>query len=403
MRQEQAAAALPYGLLLLGVLVVAANLRALISAVGPVLPVIGEDTGMSPVQLGVLAAAPVAAFAAVSPLVHRLAQRFGVNRTLFGSLLLLAAGTVLRSLPGVAEPTWPLLLGTVVIGSAMAVGNVLLPVVARRDFPAHVPSITGYYIAVQSVVAGVASGLAVPVAEATGSWRLALAIWGGALLVAVMVWLPRIRSPRRLPTDATEAALGPPPAPVSLWRSPLAWQVAGYFGLQSTSFYVLLSWLPTVEQDMGISPGLAGVHLSVFLVVGIASNLAVPKVLTLRGDQRIMAAFVAAWVAVAMLGILLVPSLLVVWVAISGLALGASMVVSLSLISLRAGGNRTASRLSSMAQATAYGGVALGLLLAGAIRDVFGPGEHLLIYVLVLALGQLWLGARVGRPVQIPA
>lgn len=402
MRREQAAADLPYGLLLIGVSVVAANLRALISAVGPVLPVIGEDTGMSPVQLGVLAAAPVAAFAVVSPVVHRLAQYFGVDRTLFGSMLLLAAGTLIRSLPGAAHPEWPLLLGTVVIGSAIVVGNVLLPVVARRDFPAHVPRRAGHYIAVQSVVAGAASGLVVPVVESTGSWRLALAVWGGAILVAVVVWLPRIGNSPRLPVDARQA-LAPPPVIVSMWRSPLAGQVAGYFGLQSTAFCVLLSWLPTVEQDTGISPGAAGFHLSVFLIVGIASNLAVPKVLTLRGDQRIIAAFVAAWIVVAMLGMLLVPSLLVVWVDMSGLALGASMVVALSLISLRAGGDRRTSRLSSMAQATVYGGVPLGLLVAGAIREVFGPGQHLLVYVLVLALCQIWLGARVGRPGRLPA
>ncbi|MDT0276362.1 MFS transporter [Blastococcus goldschmidtiae] len=400
-RGRPVAAALPYGLLLVGVLVVAANLRALISAVGPVLPVIGEDTGLSPVQLGALAAVPVGAFAVVSPVVHALAQRFGVDRTLFGSMLVLAAGSVIRSLPANAEGP-PLFLGTVIIGAAIAVGNVLLPVVVRRDFPGHVPRITGYYIAVQSVVAGSASGLVVPLARATDSWRLALAVWGCPILVALVFLLPRIRSAAHAPTTGEPGPV-PLPAIVSIWRSPLAWQVAGYFGLQSTAFYVLLSWLPTVEQDMGVSPGAAGFHLSVFLVVGVASNLAVPRVLTLRGDQRITAVLVPAWTVVAMAGILQAPSLLPFWVALSGLALGASMVVALSLISLRAAGDRTTSRLSSMAQASAYGGVALGLVVAGAIREVFGAGQHLLVYVLVLSLCQLALGARVGRAVQLPA
>ncbi|MGY1885039.1 MFS transporter [Blastococcus sp. SYSU DS0753] len=401
MSHGQRAAIPSYALLLVGVLAVAINLRALISAVGPVLPFIGEDTVMSPVQLGVLAAAPVAAFAVVSPLVHALASRFGVDRTLFGSMLVLGAGTVIRSLPEPA-PAWTLLLGTVVIGAAVAVGNVLLPVVTRRDFPTLVPRITGYYIAVQSMVAGAASGLAVPVAEATGSWRTALAVWGGSIVVGLLVWLPRVRTagpPPPQQRDLPAPALGA----VSMWRSPLAWQVAGYFGLQSTAFYVLLSWLPTVEQDMGVRPGAAGFHLSVFLVVGIISNLAVPRVLTIRGDQRITAALVPVGIVVAMAGMLLAPGLVVVWVALSGLALGASMVVALSLISLRAGGDRTASRLSSMAQASAYGGVALGLLVAGGIRELFGPGQHLLVYVLLLAVGQLVLGTRVGRPGQIPA
>ncbi len=174
----------------MGVLVVAANLRAVISAVGPVLPVIGDDTGMSSSELGFLAAAPVVSFALVSPVVHAAAQRFGTDRTLLGS-------------------------------------------------------------------AAVASGLAVPLAAFTGSWRLAIGVWGCLVLGAWVWWLPSIPSPPRRPTPPLQAV---PAVAVSLWRTSLAWQVAGYFGLQSTAFYVLLSWLPSVEQDVGISPTVAGVH-----------------------------------------------------------------------------------------------------------------------------------------------
>lgn len=98
-----------------------------------------------------------------------------------------------------------------------------------------------------------------------------------------------------------------------------------------------------------------------------------------------------------MLGMIQFPSLALVWVAISGLAVGASMVISLSLISLRGGGPRVTGRLSSMAQATAYTGVGVGLLSAGWIREVAGPGQHLLVYVLVLAVLQIGLGLLVGR------
>jgi CP family cyanate transporter-like MFS transporter len=82
---------------LLAVLLVAANLRAPISAVGPVLPEIGRDTALAHWQLGLLSSLPVAAFAVCSPFGHRLAQRFGTDRTLVGALLVLGLGTVLRS------------------------------------------------------------------------------------------------------------------------------------------------------------------------------------------------------------------------------------------------------------------------------------------------------------------
>lgn len=390
--------ALAYGLLLISVLLVAANLRAVIASVGPVLPTIAHDTEMSPTALGVLVALPVAAFAVFSPVVHRLGVRFGTDRSVFMALALLVCGTVVRSLPAVEGSLWPLFVGTVVIGAAIAVGNVLLPVIVRRDFPRRVPAVTGYYIAIQSVVAGAASGLAVPVSVATDSWRVAIGVWGVLTVAALVVWLPRLApeaGPRSASHESGTTSTAAPP--VSVWRSALAWQVAAYFGLQSTAFYVLLSWLPTVEQDMGVAAATAGMHLSVYLIVGIVANLAVSRFLTLRGDQRIAASVVPGWIVIAMLGMIYLPSLVLVWVAVSGLAVGASMVISLSLISLRGGGPRVTGRLSSMAQATAYGAVSLGLLGAGWIREIAGPGQHLLVYVLVLAVLQIGLGFWVGR------
>lgn len=393
--------ALSHALLLVGVLLVASNLRALISAVGPVLPLIGRDTGMSPSQLGLLAAMPVAAFAICSPLVHRVAERWGTDRTLFGAMLVLAVGTVLRSVPTASDGVWSLMSGTFVIGAAIAVGNVLLPVVVRRDFPGRVPRITGYYIAVQSIVAGAASGFVVPLSEATGSWRLALACAGALIVLALVWWLPRLS--RGAQEDAPAVEPGQDVRVPSVWRSSLAWQVASYFGVQSTSFYVLLNWLPTVEQDLGVSPAVAGAHLSAYLVVGVLANLTVAPFLTLRGDQRIAAVAVGAWLVIAMAGLLALPSLVVVWVALSGLALGASMVLSLSLISMRAGGGSGTSRLSSMVQAVAYSGVALGLFGAGWIREATGPGQGIVVYVLLLGVVQVALGFKVGRVARLRA
>jgi CP family cyanate transporter-like MFS transporter len=302
-------------------------------------------------------------------------------------------------MPSDSDVVWPLMAGTFVIGAAIAVGNVLLPVIVRRDFPGQVPRVTGYYIAVQSIVAGLASGFVVPVSLFTGFWRIALAVWRALILVALVWWLRRLLADAR--RGGVTAGATPSVPAVSVWRAPLAWQVAGYFGVQSTSFYVLLSWLPTVEQDMGFSPTVAGAHLSLYLVVGVVANLALPPFLTLRGDQRIAAVVVAAWLIGAMAGLLVMPSLTVIWVALSGLGVGASMVLSLSLISLRAGGGSATSRLSSMVQAVAYAGVAGGLFVAGWIREAAGPGQDVLLYVLALSVVQAMLGLRVGRAAQL--
>lgn len=381
----------PALLLLAGVLLVAANLRAVLTAVGPVLPEIGAERDMNPTELGLLVSLPILAFAVVSPVVHIVARRHGVERTVLIALLVLLAGTIVRSVP-IGFSLW---LGTAVIGAGIAVSNVLLPVVVRQDFPDRVPSVTGYYIAAQSVVAGLASGLAVPLAAVTGSWEIAIGLWVLLIVFALGSWLPRMGrrgESAELPVPDEQVYAGAP-----VWRSGLAWQVATYFGLQSTAFYVLVNWLPTMEQDLGVSPAMAGWHLSVFLAGGIVANLAVPLLLRLGADQRIAAVSTPTLTILAALGLMALPGLVAVWVALAGMAAGGSMVVALSLITFRSGDAAAGSRLSSMVQSVGYLGVVLGLVVAGVIRDLAGPGNQLMLYVTVIAVLQLAVGLGVGR------
>ncbi|MPV37345.1 MFS transporter [Georgenia subflava] len=389
-------------LLLAGILLVAINLRPVITSVGPILPQIGADTGLGSAELGVLAAVPVIAFAVVSPLVHPLARRFGMERTVLVALLVLGLGTLLRSLPG---PTANLWLGTVLIGATVGVGNVALPAIVKKDFPFRVSATTGWYVATQSVFAAIASGLAVPLAG-VGTWRLSLGLWAVLIVVGVLVWLPRITHARRTGDQAERtpdlARTIPATRPAgiagrSVYRTRLAWLVAAYMGLQSLVFYTLLNWLPSVEQDLGVDAATAGWHLFTFQAVAIGSNLAVPSLMHLFGDQRFAASFVPTLMVVAMLGLWLAPGLLLVWVVMIGLSTGAAFVVALSLVGLRSADATTASQLSSMSQAVGYGVAALGLVGAGVLRDLTGPGPMLLVCLAVVALAQLVVGLMVGR------
>lgn len=396
-------------LLLAGILLMAANLRPVITAVGPVLPRIGTDLGLSASALGALAAVPIVAFGVVSPVVHSLGRRFGVERTVMVALILLAAGTVVRSLPGQAMSLW---VGTALIGATVAVGNVLMPVVVKRDFPMHLTGTTAAYTAAQSVFAALASGLAVPIADAWGSWRLSLGVWVVLMVVAAALWLPRLRRPARrtrrrpVPDDSPNPHPAPPRSapPVqdavavrSVWHTGLAWQVAAYMGLQSTVFYVLVNWLPTLEQDLGVSPSAAGWHLFVFQAVGIVSNLAAPALMRIGPDQRVAAVAMPALTLTAMVGMVAVPDLVLLWAAVVGLGTGGAFVTALSLVGLRSADPTTTSKLSSMVQTVGYLGAAAGLVLAGALRDATGPGPLLVLYVAAVAGLQIVAGSQAAR------
>ncbi|MGC5166224.1 MFS transporter [Luteimicrobium sp. DT211] len=374
--------------LLVTVLVVAANLRGAITAVGPVIDDLGADTGLSAGALGLLGAVPLLTFAVVSPLVHALARRTGTEPAVGIALFVLAAGTTLRSVTAVPGSLW---VGTVLLAGAIAVGNVLVPALVKRDFPDRVPVVTGVYSAVMSGFAAVASGIAVPLA-AIGGWQLALGAWAGLALLGALLWLPRTRAHTPPPDD------DPQPLGVAPWRSATAWQVALFMGLQSSGYYLLVTWLPEIEHDRsGTSHASAGWLLFAMQIVGIVAGLAVGPVLHRLRDQRLAAAGVSGLMVLAAVGLIVAPGAHVLWVLLAGASSGASLVVALSLFAARTRTARDAGRLSGMAQGVGYLVAAGGPTVAGLLHDATGAWAATLGLVACVAAAQAVVGLLAGR------
>ncbi|GIF39611.1 MFS transporter [Actinoplanes xinjiangensis] len=367
------------------VFLVALCLRPAITAVGPLLPQISADAGLGEAAQGLLGALPLLAFAFVSPQVHRLSGRFGMERAVLLALLVLAAGSVARSYTGTAG----LWAGTAVIGCAIAVGNVLVPAIVKRDFAANVSRATGFCTAFITLAASTASAVAVPVADAV-DWRLSLALWAIPTLVVAAVWAPRAK-----PEPVADVSVPGAGAPV--WRQPRAWLITAFMGLQSTCFYVLVTWLPTIEISHGVSERTAGLHLFLIQGMGILGGLAVPLLLRDPATRALGAIAASLPVVVAMGGLLAAPGLAVLWAAIAGLGQGASLVAALTLISL---GGRTASettRLSGMAQSLGYLLAAAGPVAAGVLAERTGAWEATLVMIIGLGVLQTAAGAAAGR------
>jgi CP family cyanate transporter-like MFS transporter len=390
--------ALSAGLLIAGILVVAANLRPVLTSVGPLLDQIGAETGLGIAALGVLAAVPLLAFGAVSPLAHGLSEKFGVERTVFGALLLLVAGTLLRPIPGSLANLW---IGTVLIGAAIAVCNVMLPALLKRDFPERMASLTGGYSAVLGGCASLGAGLAVPLSlvpiggEPAG-WRFALTAFVVLAVPAVLLWLPRLRRASGLADQARESAAAPALVRGAVWKSGIAWQVTLYMGLQSMIFYILITWLPTLERFHGRSGLASGWDLMMFQLIGVVSSLLTP--VALRGPtQRLAASGPPLLVLAGVLGILLMPQIMLFWVLVAGFGCGSSLVTALALFGLRTRTHREASALSGMAQSIGYLLAAAGPPLFGGLFAASGAWAASLTLLCVIAVLQAATGLLVGR------
>lgn len=370
------------------VFLVALNLRPALTSVGPLLPQIGDEVGLSEGRQGLLGALPLLAFALISPFVQHPARRFGMDRSLLAALIVLALGVVVRSFTGDIG----LWLGTVIVGSAIAVGNVLVPTIVKRDYRNHVSLATGVYSACITVAASIASAVAVPLSNAVG-WGGSLAFWAIPAIVVALLWTPRAKA-----DAALAASAGAPTHPfVSVWKQRTAWLVTAFMGLQSITFYCMVTWLPSIETSNGTPAEQAGFHLFLYQIVGVAAGLAIPRLMR-RPDNQVASAVTASIpMVVGIVGLLLAPVLSVVWTVIAGLGSGAALVVALSLISLRGRSQQETTQLSGMAQSLGYLLAAAGPVAAGYLAEYTGNWHASLAMIGTLAVIQVFVAVFVGR------
>jgi CP family cyanate transporter-like MFS transporter len=377
------------------VLLVAFNLRTAVAAVAPVLPEVRADLGMSGPAAGLLTALPVICFAAATPAAAWLGQRLGLAAAILLSCLVIAAGSIGRVLGG----TTALLIGTLVVGVAMTVGNVLVPVVAKRDFAHRVGAVTGLYTAALIAGAAAAAALTAPV-SATSDWRFGLAAWAVPAGVAAIMWM-RAAGWRREDTTSASTSLAGGRA---VWRSGVAWAVALLLGAQAAAYYAVTAWLPTLLRDrIGMSLEGAGLGMSVFQVLGIAGTLVISGLATVRQRQGWLAGLVAGGWAVLPAGLLAWPAGWPLWVVVGGIAQGAGITLALTLIALRAHSADIARDLSAMAQLIGYTIGAIGPLAVGLLYELTGAWTAPLVLLIVLAGCIALTGARAGRDVTVGA
>ncbi|HCQ7058047.1 CynX/NimT family MFS transporter [Klebsiella oxytoca] len=379
-------------LLIAGILLIATTLRVAFTGAAPLLDAIRSEYGLTTAQTGLLTTLPLLAFGLVSPLAAGVARRFGIERSLLLAMILICLGIGLRSLPFVSL----LFIGTAVIGCGIALGNVLLPGLIKRDFSQHVAKMTGAYSLTMGGAAALGSAMVVPLALAGLGWRGALLTLMVFPLLALFVWLPQSRRQATAPLTSSGAIHNR-----GIWRSALAWQVTLFLGINSLVYYVIIGWLPAILQSIGYSEAQAGSLHGLLQLATAAPGLAIPLILHRLKDQRGIAVLVAMMCAVSALGLWFLPGQAVMWTLIFGFGSGATMILGLTFIGLRASSAHQAAALSGMAQAVGYLLAACGPPVMGKIHDASGDWHIPLIAVALISVVMAVFGALAGRDREI--
>ncbi|GAA3057400.1 MFS transporter [Kitasatospora albolonga] len=383
-------------LLALAVAVAALNLRPVVTSLGPMLDQVRSDLHMSATVAGLLTAVPSLCFAVFGLAAPALARRLGPVVVVTAGLGAIALGVLARSFAG---GTAVFLLLTAVALAGVAVANVLIPVVIKRYFPNHVGPMIGLYSMALSVGTAAAAALTVPMTTALGgSWREGLGVWGLLAVAAVLLWLVTLllrRDTRRSAASATATPSATTRLPIT--RSRTAWALGAFFGLQATSAYATMGWLPTIYKDAGVSAGTAGVLLALVMAISVPASFVLPNLAARRGEQGLFVVVLALCGIAGFTGLALaagtVPWL---WAILVGLSMCA-FPLALTMIGLRARTPGGVTQLSAFAQSLGYLISIPGPILVGSIYQSTGQWYLPLGFLALLLVPQMAFGIRAGK------
>jgi len=356
------------------IVLLALNLRAAVGSLGVVLDPVRDGLGLSAAVAGALTTLPVLCFAVFGAFSPGVVRWIGLNRTACGVLIVAAAGLASRAAVD-SGPAFVVL--TMVALAAAAVGNVILPALAKQHLPEHLSVISACYGAALMGGAALSSGLTVPIADATGGWRSGLGAWAVLAVAAAVPWIPLLRHDVHVAVRTTATT-----GMRHVARSPMAWALALSFGLQSSQAYAQFGWFPTMLDDAGLSASSAGALLGLLSAVGIPVSLSLPVLIRWAGDRPVLPwlfglATVGGW-----LGVLLIPTTTPwAWAILLGIG-GGMFPWCLTMIGRRSVTVDGTASLSGFTQAIGYSIAAIGPFGVGVLHGATG-GFDVAIYALI--------------------
>ncbi|MFI6289791.1 CynX/NimT family MFS transporter [Streptomyces sp. NPDC051018] len=378
-------------LVMVAIVLAALNLRPAVTSLGALLEETRAGLGMSGAVAGVLTSVPALTFAATGLAAPRLARRFGPGAVVCAGMAAIAAGLLIRPYAG---GTAGFLAATALALMGIAVGNILMPVLVKRYFPDRVGTMTGLYSMALAIGTSTAAAVTVPVTEALGGgWQRGLAVWGLLAVAAVLPWAVLAREGRGKAGPAAARPAGGP----GIVRSPTAWALGCFFGLQATGAYITMGWMPQIYRDAGVPAGTAGVLLAVTMALGIPLAFVIPRLAGRLRNQGPIVVVLGLCGLTGYAGLFLAPAAGAwAWALLLGVS-NCAFPLALTMIGLRA---RTAAgvvRLSAFAQSTGYLLAIPGPLLVGVLYEHSGGWDLPIVLMAGLLVPQIVCGVLAGR------
>ncbi|WP_239740121.1 MFS transporter [Mammaliicoccus sp. P-M59] len=376
-------------ILFIGILLIGASLRAPITSVGIALPSIKETLNLSNTSVSLITIIPLLSFAVISLFAAKISHKFGLERTVFGALILICIGIALRAITGVS---W-LYVGTVLIGVGIAFGNVLTPGIIKMNFPLRIGIMTGYYTVVMNIFGSASSYVTAPLVKHF-NYNIAISLIGIVTFIGIIIWSFQLNKHETVNSSQTTTN-------INVWKSPLSWQITLLMGGQSMIFYSLINWLPEFLLSHGTPINEAGIYLSILQLAIIPLTFVTP-IFAEKMKNQVLITFVTGLLFVlGILTLMLQPNWAFFSIILIGIASGLAFGLVNTFFGLRTENGLTAAKLSGMSQSVGYLFAAIGPLLFGILHDATNSWNTSFGILLVTSIIIMIIGSRAGRNITI--
>lgn len=385
-------------LLLIGVLLIGLCLRGPITSIAPIMVMIREQFQLNTIQLSMLTTLPLVAFAVMSPIASRLGISFGIERTLFLSLILMTLGTIVRASNSMSS----LFIGTIVIGVGIALANVLLPSLLKRSFAHNITSVTSAYVLMMGLGATVSAGVSLPLADYANTVAVSMPSWSFSLLcpivmplIALIVWSPQLKAKQHTAQKNTVENHR------YIWSSIEAWKVTSYVAASQLLLYIFIAWWPLILVDSGYTEKEAGFLHSFLQFTSLVPAFILSPLLKRFTKRLVSVAFMLITIG-SVLGVLVFPKVSIAWTGLIGFGVGGSLIIAMSLLGQKAQSSQQSAALSGMALCIAYSIAAFGPIGISAIHSYTGNWSIPLLCCVAIAVLGCYLAYIVTTSAVIP-
>lgn len=367
-------------LIILGVIFLSLILRTPITSVGAILGPLKSILDINNTVAGFITTIPLIAFAIFSPMVAKISNKAGLEKTLLLAAIIISTGLVLRF----HINTYVFFITTFIIGVGITIGNVLLPGLVKKYYPEKIGLMTGFYAVVMNVGAAIAAGISYPILSSSiGGEKLstALAVNGWIIIAVINIIIcTRISKNSNVSEvkDNHEKVHG-------YFKYTKMWTIMLSMGLQSALFYCSVSWFAEIMISKDFSPETAGLLLSISQFAQFPSTFIVPIIADKLNNKIIIPVVITVGYLISLVGMLYTSGnfvLMLTFIIIFALAGGGSFSYVMYLFSVKSRNENEAADISGLAQSGGYLLAAIFPPLLGYIRDISDWNKAL--YVLIL-------------------